>query len=81
MATYWVFCLDGPRVIHHLDFEADDDAEAVELAIIRGEDCDCEIWCGDRKVAAMAKDGGRPVLENAAGSPRLASSCLGGARS
>ena len=61
MATYWVFCLDGGRVRHHLDFNADDDGEAVELMTIRQEDCDCEVWHGDRKVATMQR-GEAPIL-------------------
>ncbi len=61
MLTYWVFCLEGSRVVHHLDFEADDDEEAIELVTIRREDADCELWCGDRKVATIMRDE-RPVL-------------------
>lgn len=62
MATYWVLCLDGARVKHHLDFEAEDDAEAMDIMTLRQENCDCEIWCANRRVATMQK-GGSPVLE------------------
>ena len=56
MATYWVFCLENARVTHHLDYEAEDDAEAMKLMTIRREERDCELWCGDRKVATVTTD-------------------------
>ncbi len=61
MATYRSYCLDGARVIESAEYEGDDDAEALELFALRGEKSDCELWCGDRKVATIAK-GTEPIL-------------------
>ncbi|KRB79349.1 hypothetical protein ASE00_19760 [Sphingomonas sp. Root710] len=61
MARYFVFLMDGDSIIDRLDFEADDDAEALALLALRREQVDCDMWCGDRFVATIPK-GTNPSL-------------------
>ena len=55
MARYFVFCMDGERILERFDFEAEDDAEAVALLALRRERAECDLWCGDRLVAIIPK--------------------------
>lgn len=61
MARYFVFLMDGDSILDRLDFEADDDAEALALLALRRERADCDMWCGDRFVATIPK-GANPSL-------------------
>ena len=78
MPVYRIHCL-GTEVPDET-FEATDDAEALALAQLRLVPLDCELWCGARFVAALPKDGGRPILASlpvdpspvAASLPRIA---------
>ena len=58
MASYRLYVLgqDG-RIDYGSDIEALEDGEAIELARLRLEHTDIEIWCGTRKVALVPKDG------------------------
>ncbi|MET0372620.1 MAG: hypothetical protein ABW128_00015 [Rhizorhabdus sp.] len=62
MTRYFVFCMDGDRILERLDFEAEDDAEAIALLALRRERVECDLWCGSRLVATIPK-GGNPVFD------------------
>lgn len=55
MARYFVFLMEGDSILERLDFEADDDAEALALLALRHEQVECDMWCGDRFVATIAR--------------------------
>jgi len=61
MPIYRSYCLDVARVIESAEYEAADDADALRLFAKRGDKHDCELWCGDRKVATIPS-GSAPIL-------------------
>lgn len=68
MAHYRFYLMDAAdRIMHASDLEADDDAQAIELLCLRGEQTDVELWCGKRKVASLPKGG--PITLSASTGP------------
>lgn len=61
MPTYTVICFRGNEVTDRSVFDAEDDAEARALLVVRGERADCELWCGERKVGSI-RQGEDPVF-------------------
>lgn len=61
MARYFVFCMEGDRILDRFDFEADDDSEAMALLALRRERVEIDLWCGDRLVATIPK-GKKPIF-------------------
>ena len=59
MPSYRLYTIDRASecFTDRADFDAGNDEEAVDLARIRIEHCDLEIWCDARKVARVPKDG------------------------
>ena len=57
MSIYWLYCLRDGEISRAIPIEAADDIEAVELARLRLERIDCELWCGSRMVANVAANG------------------------
>lgn len=55
MPAYQLLCFERGRVVERLVFDAEDDAEALALFVLRNEQTDCELWCGDRLVARIPK--------------------------
>jgi len=66
MVVYTLLCIEDGRVIERSGIEADCDEEALALLSLHGEKTDCELWCGERKVAAVAR-GSDPRLAGSAG--------------
>jgi|GEM_PF-6408546 len=56
MANYRVLCLERGRVAERSDYIAEDDGEALALFVLRRETADCELWCGERLVAAIPRE-------------------------
>jgi hypothetical protein len=55
MAHYRLYCLDPTARIRTGEWiEADDDAQAIEIAHAMNPTADCELWLGSRKVAVLA---------------------------
>ena len=62
MAEYKLYCLDPKgRIARRHEFEASDDADAIDRARTDHPEESCELWCGTRKVALIPA-GGEPVL-------------------
>lgn len=55
MARYFVFLMDGEHILDRIDFDAEDDREAMTLLALRRERADCDIWCSSRFVASVPK--------------------------
>ena len=55
MVTYRIFGLEGGAPFERLEYDADDDAEALALFGLRGEKEDCNLYCGVRKVATIMR--------------------------
>jgi hypothetical protein len=54
MFYYRLYCLnDAGRIYHRDDFDADDDAAAVEHASRLRLGVAAELWCGSRKVCSF----------------------------
>jgi hypothetical protein len=61
MIQYRLHCIAGGTIRETTHFQASDDAEALALVGLRGETTDCELWCGERRVAVIPT-GGEAVL-------------------
>jgi len=54
MVAYRLYCMDGLGKVGHVDaLDAENDDEAVRLAYAMMLPVECEIWDGDRFVAAL----------------------------
>ena len=61
MSEYKLYCLDQRgRIAQRHEYEAADDAAAIELARAQHPNATCELWSGTRKVALLPA-GGAPV--------------------
>ena len=58
MPGYRIDCFDGDN--RDENFDAADDAEALELVRLRLVPFDCQLWCGARLVATLPKQNGAP---------------------
>ena len=61
MAIYRLLSIANQRVFDRVEYQAEDDTEALALFAIRGETTDCELWCGERRVATIPR-GADPIL-------------------
>lgn len=65
MPDYRIYAAGRPVSALPIDtFHADDDGEAMQLARIRMEDVDVELWRDDRKVAEVPRTGPLPLGRN-----------------
>ena len=57
MAHYRLYTLrDDGHILGAGDLEASDDGEAIQLARLRLEHRDIDLWCGTRPLALVPKD-------------------------
>lgn len=68
--VYRSYCLNGTKVVESDEYDAEDDAEALALFALRREKHDCELWCGDRKVATIP-----PGCKSNSGDPTSVAFC------
>ena len=63
MFAYRLYCLKRGKIVSGDYLEAPGDGEAVERALARQRDTDCELWLGGRLVATLPLDG-QPVVQD-----------------
>jgi hypothetical protein len=63
MAMYQVLCIENGRIIERTEIDADSDDEALALLSLGREKTDCELWCGKRKVASIARGANARFVE------------------
>lgn len=61
MIEYRLYCIVSGTIKETTLFNANDHEEALGLVGLRGETTDCELWCGDRRVAFLPS-GCEPVM-------------------
>ncbi len=71
MAGYRIYAMtpDG-HIRSAADIEAENDGEAIQLARLRLERADIELWCGARRIARLPREGLPIVLDATASEPR-----------